>query len=231
MKGYRHIFFDLDNTLWDFETNSRETLLLLFEKHSLHKLGIPSFEFFHEKYMERNILLWEQYRMNKIDKETLRGKRFEFTFWDMGLDPESVPKGLSQDYSHAGPRASKLFPQAKETLHYLSEKYKLHILSNGFEETQHTKLRSSGIHHFFENIITSDGAGYRKPDVKIFEHALEAASAKSDESIMVGDGLEVDIAGARNAGWDTVFFNPLKLEHQQEVTYEIRSLEELKSFL
>ncbi len=231
MKEYRHIFFDLDNTLWDFESNSRDMLLELFEKHDLQKLGIPSFEFFHEKYVERNIMMWEQYRHNKIDKETLRGKRFEFTFWDMGLDPELVPAGLSHDYSMAGPKRSKLFPHAKETLQYLSAKYKLHILSNGFEEVQHVKLQSSGIHHFFENIITSDKAGYKKPDLKIFEHALKAASAQLSEVIMIGDGLEVDIAGARDAGWDTVFFNPLKLQHEQKATYEINGLEELKKIL
>src|ERR1041385_4465140 len=114
-KIYKHIFFDLDNTLWDFETNSRDTLLELFEKHNLQKLGISSFEFFHEKYKERNLILWEQYRLNKIDKETLRGKRFQFTFWDMGLDPELVPEGLAADYSINGPRKSKLLPEAKET--------------------------------------------------------------------------------------------------------------------
>src|SRR5690242_10246933 len=120
MKHYRHIFFDLDNTLWDFETNSRETLLELYDKHQLDKLGVPSFEIFHKKYVERNIMMWEQFRMNKIDKETLRGKRFEFTFWDLGLDPETVPPGLSQDYSLHGPRRNKLFPHAKEILQYLS---------------------------------------------------------------------------------------------------------------
>jgi putative hydrolase of the HAD superfamily len=230
MKQYTHIFFDLDNTLWDFESNSRDTLLELFEKHGLHKL-VPSFEFFHEKYVERNAILWEQYRMNKIDKETLRGKRFEFTFWDMGLDPELVPPGLAHDYSMKGPRKTKLFPEAKETLQYLSSKYRMHIITNGFEEVQHIKLKSSGIHHFFENIITSDEVGYKKPDLKIFEHALEATSSKANEVIMIGDGLEVDVAGARNAGWDTVFFNPLKMEHHQHVTFEISSLEELRAFL
>src|SRR5947199_3552893 len=139
MNIYKHIFFDLDNTHWDFESNSRDTLLELFEKYTLGNLGIPSFEFFHQKYVERNVMLWEQYRMNKIDKETLRGKRFEFTFWDMGLDPELVPPGLAMDYSFHGPRKNKLFPQAKETLHYLSAKYKLHIITNGFEEVQHIK--------------------------------------------------------------------------------------------
>lgn len=228
---YKHIYFDLDNTLWDFESNSKDTLIELYEKYSLQKLGIPSFEFFHEKYVERNTMMWEQYRLNKIDKETLRNKRFEFTFWDMGLDPELVPQGLSDDYVMAGPKRNKLYPQAKETLQYLSLKYKMHIITNGFEEVQHLKLQSSGIHHFFENIITSDHVGHKKPDPRIFEHALKATSARSDEVIMIGDGLEVDIAGARNAGWDTVFFNPLKLKHQQEVTYEIYSLEGLKAFL
>ncbi len=231
MKTYKHLFFDLDNTLWDFTTNSRETLLELFEKYALEKLGVPSFDFFHEKYVERNIMMWEQYRLNKIDKETLRAKRFEYTFWDMGLDPELVPEGIEHDYVMAGPRRNKLFPHAKETLQYLSLKYRMHIITNGFEEVQHLKLQSSGIDHFFENVITSDQVGHKKPDVRIFHHALEAASTQAHEVIMIGDGLDVDIAGARNAGWDSVFFNPLNLKHDEQVTYEISSLEGLKAFL
>ncbi len=231
MKTYKHIFFDLDNTLWDFTTNSRETLVELFDKYALKELGIPSFEFFHEKYVERNLMMWEQYRLNKIDKETLRAKRFEYTFWDMGLDPELVPEGLENDYVKSAPRRNKLFPHAKETLQYLCSKYKLHIITNGFEETQHIKLKVCGIDHFFVNVITSDHVGHKKPDLRIFEHALQATDSKTDEVIMIGDGLEVDIVGAREAGWDTVFFNPLGLKHEQKVTYEISSLEGLKAFL
>src|SRR5436309_1181162 len=98
MKKYKHIFFDLDNTLWDFNRNSRETLNELYHRHDLEKLGVASPDFFIKTYQERNAIMWEQYRLGKIDKETLRDKRFELTFWDMGLDANLAPHGLAEDY-------------------------------------------------------------------------------------------------------------------------------------
>jgi len=231
MKPYKHIFFDLDNTLWDFERNSTETLTELYEKFELHKLGIKSAHEFIAKYNIRNTMMWEQYRLGKIDKETLRNKRFAFTFWDMGIEAELIPPQLADMYIEMSPKKNHLFPEAAETLAYLHSKYILHIITNGFMEVQYIKLESADIKKYFKNIIISEHTGYRKPDVNIFHYALKSCDACAEECLMVGDGLEVDIIGARNAGWDTVYFNPRGLPHEEVITHEIKNLNELRSFL
>jgi putative hydrolase of the HAD superfamily len=231
MTSYKHIFFDLDNTLWDFERNSTETLHELYKKYQLGELGISSPEFFIRTYQERNIMMWEQYRLGKIDKETLRNKRFELTFWDMGLDTELVPKSMADEYLLVAPKKNYLFPHAHEVLSYLKEKYRLHIITNGFVEAQYIKLEAADLSKYFEEIIISEHTGFKKPDVNIFIHAAGKANALPQECVMVGDGLEVDVVGAQNAGWDAVYFNPARTVHSLKPTYEIVSLDELKNFL
>jgi len=232
LKKYAHIFFDLDNTLWDFDRNSAETLHELYEKYKLADLGIKTPEHFIVKYQERNAMMWEQYRLGKIDKDTLRNKRFEFTFWDMGIEAvEYISMQLSNDYVTAAPKRNHLFPDAYDVLEYLDQKYALHIITNGFHEAQFIKLDGTGIRKFFKNIIISEHVGFKKPDVNIFYYALESAKAKPEECIMIGDGLEVDVLGALKAGWDAVYFNPKKSVHTEIITHEIEKLIELKEIL
>jgi putative hydrolase of the HAD superfamily len=231
-KIYKHIFFDLDDTLWDFRTNSGKSLRTMFDKYALDKTaGISSVDEFILKYQERNIMMWEQYRLGAIDKTELRSRRFELTFWDMGIDTSLVPMGIAEDYLADMATRDGLFPYTMEILEYLKEKYTLNIITNGFPDVQYNKLKSSGIGNFFSNVFTSETVGHRKPDVNIFLHALQSSGANAEESIMIGDGLDVDIAGARNAGIDQVYFNPHKNPHKQNVTHEIESLLELKNFL
>lgn len=232
MKKYSHIFFDLDNTLWDFDRNSSETLYELYAKYKLEDLGIKSPEHFIGKYQERNAMMWEQYRLGKIDKDTLRNKRFEFTFWDLGIEAvERISAQMSDDYVSAAPKRNHLFPDAFEVLEYLHEKYILHIITNGFHEAQFVKLDGTGIRKFFRNIIISEHVGYKKPDVNIFYYAVDSAKTKAEECIMIGDGLEVDVLGAQNAGWDAIYFNPKRIAHSEIITHEIAALAELKDIL
>jgi putative hydrolase of the HAD superfamily len=175
--------------------------------------------------------MWEQYRLGTIDKPTLRDKRFALTFWDMGLDAETAPPQLADDYILLSPRKTILFPHAHEVLSYLEKKYCLHIITNGFEEAQVIKMQESDLNRYFSEVIISEHTGFRKPDKRIFDYAMDKTGATAEDSIMIGDGLEVDILGARNVGWDTVYFNPENIEHQEMVTHEIRSLEELTGFL
>ncbi len=231
MKKYKHIFFDLDNTIWDFDSNWKEALSELYHKHRLEELGVTNLDHFISKYRERNEMMWDEYRLGKIDKPTLRDKRFELTFWDMGLDAETAPPELAAEYLYISPRKTNLFPHAHEVLSYLSKKYLLHIITNGFEEAQHIKMQESKLSPYFKEVIISEHTGFRKPDTKIFNYAMQKTGALDSESIMIGDSLEVDILGAKSAGWDTVFFNPGLKMHEEAVTYEIRSLEELIEIL
>jgi putative hydrolase of the HAD superfamily len=229
LKKYKHIFFDLDHTIWDFERNSKETLSELYEKYNLSSLGVPAFEIFIKAYSDRNFIMWDQYRQGIINKEILREKRFSYTLKDLGLNENLLPGSFATDYVAAGPTKTYLFPFVTELLDYLHSKYQLHIITNGFEEVQFIKLNSSGLEKYFKEIITSEGAGYKKPDRNIFYYSLNKSGASIDNSIMIGDSLESDIIGARDVGIDQVYFNPKGTNHSEKITYEIQCWSELKN--
>lgn len=228
---YSHIFFDLDRTLWDFETNAFLTLKELYEKHGLAARGVAPFDDFLERYKRINIEMWNSYGKGTITKEMLRSDRFRRTFAEYGVDDDALSDAVGLDYITLSPARTALFPYAADVLAYLSEKYHLHILTNGFEEVQHIKLERSGIKSFFREVITSERAGYKKPDKRMFSFAMGLAGANAEETLMIGDSLEIDIAGARECGIDQVFFNPAKEKHNEKVTHEISCLSELKNLL
>lgn len=224
---YKHIFFDLDRTLWDFEENSNETLLELCNKYNIASRGISDHNEFITKYKLHNEHLWALYRENKISQKKLRSQRFYNTLLDYGIDDFKLSEKIGLDYIEICPKKTKLFPYVLEVLNYLKNKYYLHIITNGFEKTQLIKLKCSALMPFFLNIITSEKIGFKKPNPKIFEYALQKSQAIKSESIYVGDDLEVDILGCQNFGIDGIFFNPQKTPHKEKVTYEISSLSQL----
>jgi putative hydrolase of the HAD superfamily len=228
---YRHIFFDLDRTLWDFETNALLTLGELYGKYNLSERGVSSFMAFLKTYTQINDEMWAGYGKGTITKEDLRFGRFYKALADHGVNDEALSRAIGDDYIALAPSRTALFPHTIEALEYLSAKYPLYILTNGFEESQHVKLQNAGLTKYFKEVITSERAGYKKPDTRMFQYALELANAGANESIMIGDALEIDIEGARNAGMDQVFFNPARHSHNEKVTYEISSLHELMSIL
>ena len=228
---YDTIFFDLDHTLWDFETNSRETLFELSDKYKLLEKGVDSVEQFIQKYFVINERMWEEYRKGIIDKEALRHNRFHEALKLYGIDDFSLAKNIGTDYTSIAPYKSNVLPHAIETLEYLYKKYRLYIITNGFEEVQHIKLKHSKLEHYFVDMITSERAGCKKPDERIFHFSLEVANAKLDTSIMIGDSLEADVLGAKNVGMHHVYFNPEGKPHAEELTHEIVNLKELMSIL
>jgi putative hydrolase of the HAD superfamily len=227
---YDHLFFDLDHTLWDFEANAQETMGELLDELPLHHGSLRLDEFF-PRYRVHNDRMWKQYRNGEIDKATLRITRFLRTLEEFGISDREVAKWMEKEYLARSPYKKNLFPEAIETLIYLKERYELHIITNGFEEVQHIKLKESTLGEHFDVIVTSEQAGVRKPHHNIFRYALSRTGAVKERSLMIGDNLEADILGAKQAGWDQVFFNPHKVLHQEEVTYEIQHLNELKAIL
>ena len=226
-KDYQHIFFDLDHTLWDFEKNAEETISTLYDEFELAKFGKFSSTDFYNRYSSINHRMWRQYHEGKITQQQLRTGRFEKTLTKLGLTEEEVPSGLAEAFTALCPTKTAVFPHTYEVLHYLKNKYTLHIITNGFKEVQHLKMTSSGLHGYFTEIITSECANCIKPDQKIFEHALTRARVKAADCLMIGDSLEADMLGARNAGIDQVYFNPTRKRHHAQVTYEINCLSEL----
>ena len=228
---FKCIFFDLDHTLWDYETNSRETLQELFIAHKLQDRGVSDFESFIREFKRVNAALWELYDHGKIGSEVIREERFKqileaFRAYDKNLSDE-----LSQEYLYTCPKKGNLMPHAFETLTTLSNRYKLSIITNGFEEIQHTKLTSGNLHQFFDHVVTSQKAGHKKPAPEIFEYALNRNGIGKTEAVMIGDNLITDIGGARRASLAHVFYNPDQVNHNEKVMAEIMSLQELCTML
>lgn len=229
--SYRHLFFDLDHTLWDHHGNSRSTLSLLFDKHRLQEKMAAEFTRFWDSYVEINDNLWSEYRQGKITKEKLRVERFHRSFSSLGYDDVKFCQSFEAEYMNTCPRQTGLMPGVKEILNYLVEHYELHIITNGFAETQDIKLEHSGLKPYFGKVIASDEVGITKPQAGIFVESMKRVGATRRESLMIGDSLVADIVGARNCGIDQVYYNPEKRSHQEAVTYEIESLRELETFL
>ncbi|HXB93495.1 MAG TPA: YjjG family noncanonical pyrimidine nucleotidase [Puia sp.] len=226
---YKHLFFDLDHTLWDFEANSRQTLKELHGNLSLSERGVSDFELFHRRYIVHNDKLWERYRNGYIKVDELRWKRMWLTLLDFKIGDETLAREMDRRFLDALPTRNILFPYTVEILEYLNGKgYRLHLITNGFEKTQHAKLRNSGLSGYFGEVITSEGSNSLKPHREIFEYAFQKTGAAPAESIMLGDSIEVDIRGAINAGIDQVYVNHLGIEPDITPTYTVSSLKELE---
>lgn len=227
--AYQHLFFDLDHTLWDFETNSKETIRELFLTHNLHQTISPDFDLFFEKYSYHNKRLWHRYNHGFIKQDELKWKRMWHTMLEFKLSDETFAKKLSAEYLEILPYKKALFPYTAEILSYLLNKnYKLHLITNGFEQIQWRKLDNAQIGQFFSTVITSEAASYLKPHKEIFDFAVSKAGCAYEESIMLGDNLDADILGAINAGMDTVFVNHINEETTLKPTYIIYHLRELE---
>jgi putative hydrolase of the HAD superfamily len=216
--SYQHLFFDLDHTLWDFETNSQEALLDLYQRYDIeHKLGAEVDQFL-KAYYRINDELWVQYRLGKTTKEKLRHDRFQRAFHSFGTLDEKTIAAFELEYMTLAPQKTALLPKAIEVLAELKGRYKMHIITNGFAETQAVKLRCSGLAPFFDVVLCSDVIGINKPEAGIFVKALNAAGANRSNSLMIGDNLVVDILGAKNVGIDQVYFNPKQEVHHERTS-------------
>jgi putative hydrolase of the HAD superfamily len=231
MKQYKHIFFDLDHTIWDFDKNAEETLHELYGTYKLKDIGLHSADLFIETYTRHNHRLWVQYHLGQITKDELREARFKSTFIELGVQPDLMPADFEDAYVTLGPTKTNLFPHAHETLAYLKGKYTLHLISNGFKESTEIKVAGTNLAPYFQNIIISEIVGVNKPDPAIFQHALDLACATKQESIMIGDSLEADVRGALSFGMDAIYFNPFNVEKPADVPLQVTHLKELTLLL
>lgn len=226
---YKHLFFDLDHTIWDFDANAKQTLQQLHLDLKLVDRGIDDFDRFYKTYIVHNEKLWARYRNGYIKQEELRIKRMWLTLLDFKVADEELARQLNEMFLQLLPTRTLLFPQTIDVLEYLTAKcYQLHIITNGFEKTQHSKLKNCGLDKYFQQVITSEGSNSLKPQKAIFDFALLKAEALPHESVMIGDSLEVDIAGAKNAGLDQVHVNFNGIVQDFVPTYTVTHLSQLK---
>jgi putative hydrolase of the HAD superfamily len=205
ISGITDVFFDLDHTLWDFEKNSALTFEKIFK---LNKIDVNLNDFL-EHYVPINFKYWKLYREAHITKEVLRFERLDVTFKaiNVSLQKDVIHK-LSVDYVKYLSTFNFLIEGTIDILEYLKGSYRLHIITNGFDEVQHKKMAQSNIINYFETTTNAELAGVKKPNSKIFDYALHLANTKANKSIMIGDSLEADVDGALKMGMDAIFYNP-----------------------
>jgi putative hydrolase of the HAD superfamily len=227
MKNITDIFFDLDHTLWDFDRNS----VLAFDKiFKVHHPTINTEEFI-EIYAPINQACWKLYQVDKITHEELRYQRLKQSFEAMSysISDEAIDK-IAHDYIAFLPDNNQLFDGAIEVLEYLSPKYSLHIITNGFAEVQSKKIHNSGLGNFFKTITNSEMAGVKKPHRNIFEFALSLAKTDKENAIMIGDCIDADVRGAIDFGMKAILFDE-KGHHNIPEVLTINRLVELKNIL
>jgi putative hydrolase of the HAD superfamily len=230
LKTYKHLFFDLDNTLWDFKTNARQAFYDVFTELDL--LGrITDFEQFITLYEKYNEHLWIEYRKGKVKKDQMRIERLVLTFNELNIHDDELSERVGDLYLKTAPYKTALFPGVHETLQYLSGKYKLYILTNGFSEIQIKKVTNSGLGDYFTKLFMAEMVGYQKPDRRFFEYAIKSVHAHKNECMMIGDDPDADIRGAWNAGIDQVYFNTGGKSCNVTPTWEIGEIRELMGIL
>ncbi len=230
--AYKHLFFDLDHTLWDFETNSKEVLHELFITYRLPEMVTEDFDGFFTAYSFHNKRLWDRYHHGFIKQDELKWKRMWHALLEFKIGDEKLAKQLSTSFLELLPQKTALFPYTFEILEYLTKKeYKLHLITNGFEKTQWAKISNANIAQYFTEIITSESANSLKPKKEIFDYAITKCGTACCDSIMIGDNLDADILGAMNAGLDTVFVNHIGEQTDVKPTYTIYHLKELEDIL
>lgn len=232
MENIRHIFFDLDNTLWDYRRNAKITLAKLYEEFQIEEIHGYTFKEFYPFYYESNEQLWADFRDQKLTKEELRNRRFPEAFQNLGIPNPDFALEFETRFVSEVTGSNYVVEGTGEILEYLKNKYELHILSNGFEEVTHQKINGCLIKNYIKTVTTAEGAGAPKPSGIAFQTALDKANAKKEESVYIGDDWIADMGGATKFGMRAIFFNPLNESHfwQEEIPV-IDNLIELKNYL
>jgi putative hydrolase of the HAD superfamily len=224
-KKYNYFLFDLDRTLWDFDANAENNISTLIDRY---KLEVGDKKSFYQKYDQINHRLWADYEKGILSKEKLRGERFHMTLLEYGIDNRVLAEEIGEQYLREMPNQKILMPHAYEVLTSLRERgARMALISNGFKEVQYTKIKNSGIDHFFDAVLISEEQGVHKPSPIIFKRALNAISGIKSETIMVGDDFANDIEGAMIFGIDQFFYNYKSLPCDGGPTYNSSDLRDL----
>ena len=205
-KSYTHLFFDLDDTLWDFSKNSDNALRRLFSEYRLDTY-FESYEYFHSIYLLKNSSLWDLYGQGAITKSYLSYERFAYPLRVVGIENSDLVNALGRDYLSFTSSGTVLISGAIELLESLKDRYVLSILSNGFKEVQYLKLKNSDLLKYFRYIILSEEVGVLKPNRIIFDESLKISNCSVGKALMIGDNFESDVKGSLACGWDAIYFN------------------------
>ena len=238
---YTDLFIDFDDTLYDTRGNAVIALQETFEAFHLEQ-WFPEPQVFYDAYWQANIDLWAHYAQGEITRDFLIVERFRRPLCvseELRVkSEESFPAfkdfclQVSDKFLDYCADKPGLVEGARELMDYLQGKgYRIHMCSNGFHEVQYRKLAACGLRDYFHTIILSEDASANKPSPQFFDYAFKASGASRETTVMIGDNLQTDIIGAREAGLDTILFNRWNEEPSDIPTYTISTLCEIKRIL
>lgn len=229
--GVKWVFLDLDNTLWDFDANATEALKELFRRHNLHLHTDYHVDQFVALYQDVNAAYWKRYERGEVSKEVLRSARFTDTFDAMGIPTILQPADVWQEYLDICPLMTLMMPNALKALEVLSQRFNVALLTNGFEATQQTKIRCSGIEPHVKFMVTSESLGVAKPSLLFFEKALVAANCGADEVVYLGDTWDTDVVGGMGAGILTYWYRRGQEDRTEENQFYGGAVDDLMGFV
>jgi len=200
---YKSIFFDADDTLFDYPSAERAALLACLDEFHL-TLEPGSFI---AVYRRHNHDVWREFERGETDQATLRVERFRRLAAELAI-PDLPLERVSAFYLEALSDQSQLLPGALATVRKLSKKFPLALITNGIAAVQNKRFAASPITAYFKSIVISEEVGIAKPDPLIFTPALQKIGVEAADVLFVGDSVTSDMAAARNAGMDFCWFNP-----------------------
>ena len=223
----KNVFFDLDDTLFDFHRSEKIALA-----KTLTELGISPEEKTLERYSVINDEQWKLLELGKLKRSEVKVRRYRILFEEIGCgaSPEEAAKIYEQKLSHE----QYFISGAEELLCAMQGKYRMFLVSNGTSVVQHGRLESSGICKYFENIFISEEVGYDKPSAMFFDACFAAIpDFRREESVIIGDSLTSDIKGGQNAGITTIWFRAKNQPARDGIVpdYTVTSLSEIPDLL
>lgn len=223
LKNVKYIFFDVDDTIFDFDKCAEKVISGLFEKYSLKYTPevFPSFKKINKQF-------WRRIEQGEIDRKYLTEHRFETVFAYLGIDFDGP--AFEKEFLRGLHDSCEEVDGAIDTVKYLAAKYPLFVASNAFYEQQINRLTLAGIIDCFKGVFVSEKVGCNKPSPEFFAKILSLACVdKPDSALMVGDSLEADIIGAKKAGMQTCWFTGEKSDKHADII--IHSISKLKEIL
>ena len=219
----RYLLFDADQTIWDFNATEEIGLVNIFSS-----FGLPCDKATHDAYMTGNLKCWKEFEDGELTLDELETKRWRLFFENVGLkntNAEETAERFKDLLAHNG----RLLPGAEDFLMSIHG-YPKSLVTNGISEIQRQRLKDTRTDRFFEHIFISSEIGWHKPQKELFDEILNILGKTKKECVMIGDSEHSDIAGAVNAGIDSIYIN-FSGHKSPLATWSVSSYDELRDLI